>query len=568
MLNPLKEKSIFEHYHYHMDKLLVLSFTLLILHSAAQTDKSILPHSFESNYNSNEVPELRLPPFRYDEVTALDADDLKKGEMPKFSRSISTDVNMRTHGKWTNLPGGDRMWQLKITSEGAQALLPYYNEFYIPEGASFHVMDETKTEIIGAFTHKNNSPTGYYATGLIHGESCILEYFEPKSVIGKGRISLNEVGHAYRWVNSYFPDNRGGSALGFNQSDNCEVNVNCSEGNDWQDQKRSVVCIIVQSQFGQGVCSGAMINNVREDCTPYLLSAQHCSEDVNSSHYPQWIFYFNYESPDCNTPSVVGTMDDNFVVGCVKKADSNDNGGDTGSDFLLVELNEQPPANFNIYYAGWSAATNAPSNGVCIHHPEGDIKKISSFQQTGVNTSWGGSNPGTHWRIKWVISTNGHGVTEPGSSGSPLFNSNKLIVGKLTGGDSFCNTPNSPDFFGKLSYDWTDNGTTAAEQLKPWLDPDNTGTTAITGRNADCTTGLSDLNSIVPFLISPNPANNFFSITRYTDSVAKLEVFDLSGRCLFVQYLNKKTESFSVSNFNPGLYLIKLDNYITKLIVE
>lgn len=552
-----------------MKKLLTLTFTISLTLAIAQVNSTIKPLSFNLPDIPQNIAQFELPAFNLPEAELADEQDEKNGELPKFSRSIFTDITLTNAGNWIELSNGDRLWRVKIKSDGAQALLLYYNKFFLPTGATLHVYTEDKTEIRGAFTSFNNPRNGYFATGLTHGESCIIEYFEPVKVKGQGIISLNEIGHAYRWVNSIFPNVRGGSALGLNQSDACEVNINCEEGNDWQNEKRAVSCIIVQSQQGQGICSGTLINNVREDCTPYLLSAQHCSEFVSSNQYAQWIFHFNYESPDCNNPNSVGTLDDDFVVGCTKKADSDDNGGDTGSDFLLLELNQQPPTAFNVYYAGWDAAPTAPTGGVCIHHPEGDIKKISTYQQTGVNTSWGGSSPGTHWRIKWVVSTNGHGVTEPGSSGSAIFNTSKKIVGTLTGGDSFCSSPNSPDFFGKISYHFTLNGNTASTQLKPWLDPDNTGTTAVNGRNADCFSSSGNLDKQVSeFEIYPNPALDICTIRFSEKSEKKIVITDVSGRIVLSHKAMMLIENMDLSLLSSGIYFVRVDNLCKKMLIE
>ncbi len=365
----LPKKTNFEQQCVIMKKLLTLTFTISLTLAIAQINSTIKPLSFNLPDIPQNIAQFELPAFNLPEAELADEQDEKNGELPKFSRSIFTDITLTNAGNWIELSNGDRLWRVKIKSDGAQALLLYYNKFFLPTGATLHVYTEDKTEIRGAFTSFNNPRNGYFATGLTHGESCIIEYFEPVKVKGQGIISLNEIGHAYRWVNSIFPNVRGGSALGFNQSDACEVNINCEEGNDWQNEKRAVSCIIVQSQQGQGICSGTLINNVREDCTPYLLSAQHCSEFVSSNQYAQWIFHFNYESLDCNNPNSVGTLDDDFVVGCTKKADSDDNGGDTGSDFLLLELNQQPPTAFNVYYAGWDAAPTAPTGGDAVPHP-------------------------------------------------------------------------------------------------------------------------------------------------------------------------------------------------------
>ncbi|MBK8787944.1 MAG: hypothetical protein IPN43_15975 [Chitinophagaceae bacterium] len=94
----------------------------------------------------------------------------------------------------------------------------------------------------------------------------------------------------------------------------------------------------------------------------------------------------------------------------------------------------------------------------------------------------------SHWQANWVATVTNHGITEGGSSGSPLFNSAGRIVGKLSGGPSSCGAvaADKNDFYGKISYDWVTNGAAASQQLKPWLDPANTGTTSIAGRAACC----------------------------------------------------------------------------------
>jgi len=60
-----------------------------------------------------------------------------------------------------------------------------------------------------------------------------------------------------------------------------------------------------------------------------------------------------------------------------------------------------------------------------------------------------------------------------GSSGAPLFNDFKRVIGQLHGGD------NIRDFFGKLSYSWTRSQT--GKTLKFYLDPDGTDTLYIDG---------------------------------------------------------------------------------------
>ena len=91
----------------------------------------------------------------------------------------------------------------------------------------------------------------------------------------------------------------------------------------------------------------------------------------NTADYNQWIFYFNYESSACGSGSAPQNQ---TVTGASMVANSNDGGGDSGSDFLLVELNSTIPLAYNTYYNGWNRLNSSSSSGVSIHHPSGDRK--------------------------------------------------------------------------------------------------------------------------------------------------------------------------------------------------
>jgi hypothetical protein len=210
----------------------------------------------------------------------------------------------------------------------------------------------------------------------------------------------------------------------------------------------------------------------------------------------QWVFYFNYESSGCNSPNNESQIPNNTLTGCARIADSDDGGGNNGSDFLLVLLNNNVPSNFNAYYNGWRSNNVTSSSGVSIHHPSGDIKKISTYTSNLVSSAWGSAN-GSHWTVTWSGTANGHGVTEGGSSGSPIFDNQGRIVGTLTGGSSFCNFPNSPDLYGKMSYHWSSN---PGDDLRDFLDPGNTGLTTLEGTYAPC--GGSDCIADIPYSLS------------------------------------------------------------------
>ena len=471
------------------------AFVILILlnfNSIAQVREDLLPKS--SIFSAKLFPAPASQVLSFDITSAVDLDkrDDKLGHMPKFARAIATDIGLSNSGTWTTLPNGDRTWRIMISAPGALGLIPCYDAFFIPLGATLHVYTPQRDEMIGAFVSGNNPADGHYNTGLIHGNVCVVEYYEPAAVSGMGRLHINEVGYAYRMV----PGRK--ASRDFGDSSPCEVNVNCSEGNNWQDQKNAVVRILVKTGSNFGWCSGTIVNNTSQDCTPYILSADHCYQDetnnyvsATTSDLNQWIFYFNYEAPGCANPSAQGSLGNHFLTGCSFRAASLDNGGDNGSDFVLIKANGSIPLSYNPYYAGWSNLTTPSHAGVSIHHPNADIKKISTYSTTLISSQWGNTVSNTHWQVQWAPTLNGDGVTEPGSSGSPIFDLNKHVVGTLTGGGSDCSTPQINDFYGQIAYDWSSNGATANKRLQDWLDPGATGAQTFDGQYAPCSPTLS-----------------------------------------------------------------------------
>lgn len=437
------------------------------------------------------VPTYALQAFNWQQIQLDDLADKQNGTYPRIARTQQVNLPLANSGVWEYLPNGDRVWKLRVKSEDALGLIFSFKNMNIPQGASISVYNDDMSDALGPFNHKYSPSSGDMAIGIVKGEAATIEYYEPFSVLGQGAFTLTEVAHAYRMVDLREAVNRD-----FGDSDPCQVNVNCApEGNNWQDEKRGVGRILLKDGSSWGWCSGSLVNNTSQNCAPLFLTAFHCGETSSTADKNQWFFYFNYESAGCsngsnpipnpyNPPAGSST-----TQGCQLVAHSNDGGGSTGSDFLLVNLNNLTPtqiSNWNLYFNGWNRANTAATGGVGIHHPSGDIKKISTFTGTLQNASWGGT-PGTHWRVTWTSTANGHGVTEGGSSGSPIFNNSGLIVGTLTGGSSYCSTPTSPDLYGKMSYHWNGNASPTGGPLSQHLDPGNTGVTNLNGTYSPCT---------------------------------------------------------------------------------
>jgi PKD repeat protein len=463
--------------------------TCLIQTSVSQVSHGGTPPSFDYKSSGQTIDTREFPKPDMISIMKEDSADYKHGIIYKIGRIIPVDLNMENSGTWTTLPDGIKIWRLKIKSEGAKAIAVYYDKFRLPPKSRLFLYNEDRTHIIGAFTEFNNTESGEFATRLVKGETVTLEYVQPSSVKEIAIIGISGFSYTYRGVNFYR------SAKDFGDSDFCEVNINCSpEGTNWQHQKRSVARILVVTSSYQGWCTGSLVNNVRQNCTSYFLTADHCYSNTSQNNLNQWVFYFNYEANGCSNPTNPSQVNDNYTItGCTMRSHGG-NGGNSGSDFFLSTLNEPVPESYNLYFNGWSRSTTASPSGVSIHHPYGDIKKISTYTYYLLSSGWGIAN--THWQVTWATTPNGHGVSEGGSSGSPIFDNNGYLIGTLTGGGSACvvngagtgTGPDVPDLYGKFSYHWLSNGTTNTTRLKPWLDPDNLDLITLNGKENICTT--------------------------------------------------------------------------------
>lgn len=471
----------------------VLAIVFWAMCSWGQMNIGGAPFSANSN-NLAMLPKIatvQFPKLNMQQIHAEDDLRAQSASLHLISRFHNTFLTPSNAGTWTTLPNGDQVWRLRIQAKEALGIHLLYSNFSLPEGTVMYIYNDDYSDILGGLTSANNKSHGMFSSGVVYGEACTIEYYAPASVLEQPVIEISDIGHVYRDVKDPNAQEKAGP---------CQVDVACSPENvGWEDQIKGVVRLLVTSPQGSGWCSGSMINNTNYDCKQYCLTALHCGVNSNSSHFNQTIFYFNYQRSSCGsgTPSPAQS-----ITGCTKIASSNDGGGSSGPDYMLLEINNNIPSSYNIYYNGWSAETGASANGVSIHHPAGDEKKISTYANALQNAGWGIS--GTHWRVFWTGTTNGHGVTEGGSSGSPIFNNEGRIVGQLTGGGSSCNHVPNPiaDLYGKMSVNWNSGPLNPGNALSQYLDPANTGQLVIDGTFVPCAPITVD-NASAETVLSP-----------------------------------------------------------------
>lgn len=465
----------------------------------AQISEGGTPTSFKyQNTLKSDLPTVQIPiNFSVEDLKTVDRWQVSQGAPLKVGVLLPTDLTIDNAGSWNTLPDGKRVWRLQVQAKDAIALMLSFRDFYIPENGKLFIYSSDKTHLIGAFTHHTNPPTKEYATEFLAGDKIILEYEAGISENEHPRIAIDAVGYGYNHLHV----SRTMADTGPGTSGSCMVNINCEEGEAWQTEKNGVCQMTLPIGNYIYICSGALVNNTAEDLKPYILSAFHCIDldiPVTEKNLNKYTFYFHFEHTGCENNSSIASY--RTITGCKKIAGIPLDGG---SDGLLLLLNQTIPEHYNAYYNGWDRSNTAAQSGVGIHHPSGDYMKISTFNKVARTSTWYGIDnikgaPNAHWNVVFEQTANGHAVTEGGSSGSPLFNQNKQIVGTLSGGSSSCEKPNGANTYGKLYYHWDqypnkDN----TSRMDIYLDPNHTGKTQLAGRYATAPKAMpTDLTSV------------------------------------------------------------------------
>lgn len=463
-------------------KLYTFIFAATLASSAvAQISFGDIPATLKTGRTIDVEPEVLYPQIIASQQIAIDEERSAVEHMPmRIGKQVTVNYEFGKDGEWHTLPNGTRVWLLRIQSEGALALIPSYSEFYIPKGLQLFIYNASRTQILGSYTYDTHPKGGVFSTEPVAGDDITFELVVPlgkEELCRQVRLCLSGIGYVYNGTGTYDSTT---PRLEIGESGSCMININNTEGADWQEEKKGVSQMNMLLDDGWYVCSGTMINTTAQDLRPYLLSACHCySYRATPEMMLQWQFRFHYESPGAETTMPTGTK---TLVGCRLLAASPIA---HGSDGLLLELTEEIPLDWDVYFNGWDRRdTIMAGGGVSIHHPKGDVMKISTFKDYHTSTWPGEGGPGmdsAHWEFSFVKTKNGHSVTEGGSSGSPLFNKNHLVFGTLTGGSSTCAKPDGDNYYGKLAYHWDVYGDSCDTQMRDWLDPLHLGVETLQG---------------------------------------------------------------------------------------
>jgi hypothetical protein len=399
-------------------------------------------------------------PVDLQQVELMRSIDQPKDQPYQFAIPMQVSLTPENSG-FTVIKGGETVWILPLSSKGALSLNIILSPFNLPPGAYIYIYDIDKKVIRGGYTSESGTDTSVMPLLPVPGDRMVLECHFPGKIIPAGAIGVKQVSHDFA---GFFRITDAKDTF-YGRSGACEVDINCSTNANYLLAARSTVRLLVA---GVELCTGVLVNNTGSDYKAYILTANHCIE--NASQAASTIFVFNYASPWCDGPDITNL---HSLSGSLLRASNPD------IDFTLVELNSFPSLVFRPYFAGWDISSSAPANTYCLHHPEGDVMKITIDSNAPVTSSYpvSGYASNSFWRIlRWDM-----GTTENGSSGSPLFDQNGRLRGTLTGGAATCNLPEN-DYFAKLLRMFNIT-TITSTHLKPWLDPLATGATQADGRD-------------------------------------------------------------------------------------
>lgn len=501
----------------------------------------------------------------------------------RFATPIEVDLTPENSGEWS-LSGNTATWTLEVESSEAESLNFGFTRYRMPSGGELRLTSSSATENeepYRAFTAADNEDHGQLWTPIVSGGSATITVNLPADQRDELELVLARVNHGFRGIGAI----KGGDLekIGDSSSGDCQIDTACDSSTlpsagalieAYEAQIRSVGAFTL---YGIDACSGVMLNNARNDNTPYFLTAAHCG--IHQDNAASVVVYWNFENTTCRQIGTAanGSAGDgdisNFTTGSIFCASSR------LSDFCLIKLDDEIDPSYNVYYAGWDRTSANPDASVGIHHPGVAEKRFSIDEDPGTTTprfSDQLKEDGAYIRVgNWE-----HGSSEGGSSGSPLFNANGHVVGQLLGGYSGCGKLR-PDWYGRISASWDGEGTYWT-RLSDWLDPDATGLNQVDGIEQGNTITIenltvteSDAGTSADFIVTLNRKTNetvtvdWQNLHLNTDNA---DLSEISGTVTFAPGVASATISIPINGDTEEetdeFFAVQLGNPLSAILTE
>jgi hypothetical protein len=334
-------------------------------------------------------------------------------------------------GEWTTLDDGSRVWRLTLGVQGARGVRVHVSGVKLPEGCELLVFETGDPSTArGPYTAATLGGRPAFWTGAVFTDAVTVECHVPRGVAPDGvALTIDRVAHIYREPGMVPKEG------------SCHNDVSCFPA--WASAADGVAGLGAFYDDDYIFCTGCLLNDL-DDSTwiDFFLTANHCVANQSEADDTEFYWFFQTDTCGGGAPSIASSTitggGADYLAGKTYKK---------GSDFALLRLRSPSPdgATFN----GWSTNIPVPTETLtCIHHPDGAHKRISFADLI--------DNDSDFWYVDFY-----DGATEPGSSGSPLFNGSGQVIGQLYGGTSSCANGGGVDAFGRFDATFL--------SVSPWL---------------------------------------------------------------------------------------------------
>lgn len=387
------------------------------------------------------APEARLAPLETEPAGVVR--QVRAARRVGRVRTVAADAVDK--GTWTALPDGRWVWRLSIRSPEATELRIHFAGFAVGNGQVW-VYSDDQAKAAQEFSGRGIYGDGDFWSSTVSAERVTIEYL-PETGLREETLpfQIAEIGHLWEATSTIVTQSAPQSlslapapqkaaselsAASNREIASCHLDVACFP--EYRTVATGVARIVFSETGGVYVCSGALVNTKSAIGTPLFLTANHCIDNDAAARSVQANFF--YESESCGGPmrKVEDVLGANYLVSQTF----------SGGDYSLIRLLGLPTS--PVYFFGLS--TEEPAVGTKltgIHHPEGSYKRISFGPRTPDETIAVADDGGVYVSPadRFYQVDQREGRTEGGSSGSPLLNANKQIIGTLSSGPVFSANP-------------------------------------------------------------------------------------------------------------------------------
>jgi lysyl endopeptidase len=419
-----------------------------------------------------EAPKLRLPPGNTPKVILSPITDgelaglratnqrLQKRVAIGVVRSLDDGAPLPSARdlSWTAVSGGFAA-QVALQSPSAGAMRMSLDLAAVPEAVEmvFFGSDDPARLVGPILVGAIKDRSAPWWSPLTDGDTQTVEFFVP-GALDPRVMSLRIAGasHVFTTIASHFEKTlQTPGQIG--SSGSCNVDIKCSPLLSQQAflNVRNSVAEMVFTDIFQGetfLCTGQLLNDSDPSTQiPWFYGANHCFENeslpdktaaqmqtVASTLNTFWFF----EAVSCGARSRPPYSQ---LVGGATYIYNN-----PGADSLFLRLNDTPPT--GAFFAGWDAnAVPVGSSIVVIHHPSGDLKKVSQGSVIRYSPPQPDIPSGASSTFSEVQYNSG--TTEGGSSGSGLYTfdgTQYRLRGALYGGGAACDAITDSDWYSQF----------------------------------------------------------------------------------------------------------------------